>query len=104
MGWIARGIWRSLKRAEAEIKEEYNDLNRDQMIEKVGKPQGLRAIDEYGTPLNIQVFKATGGHIVRCNTYSRELDENNETTYIIPTEENFTEALVKMINMEMMKR
>lgn len=53
--------------------------------------------------MNIKVWAATGGHIVEFRKYDQYKDRNESKMYIIPTEQNFSESLTKIITMEMMR-
>ncbi len=59
--------------------------------------------DEFPNPLNITIYNAVGGRIVKFWTYDRQTDENSETVYIINNDENFEESLSKFIALETLK-
>lgn len=106
MGWIARTVMRSLKRAEAEIQIENRDV-RNAMIgtdapECAVKEAGVG--DVFNNPVRIEIVTATGGKIIRFSKYDRHHDRNNEATYVIPQEDDFTESMTKLINLELMKQ
>lgn len=48
----------------------------------------------------VKVQTATGGRIVSFNHYDRKLDRGDTTVYVVPEEQNFNDALVKLINLE----
>lgn len=54
-------------------------------------------------PLNITIFNATGGKIVKFSTYNERNGESNETTYLVHADENFEESLSKFIALEAIK-
>ena len=53
--------------------------------------------------LNIQVKSAIGGKIVIFRHYDQRTDRTNHTTYIINSDENFSESLGKIITTESLK-
>lgn len=64
--------------------------------------------DDYDTgtfknPLNITLYNAMGGRIIKFSSYDDHNDRNIETTYIVSNDENFEEALGKFIALEAMK-
>jgi hypothetical protein len=104
MGWIARSWLRALKRAEAELQAENRKFNEDEdQINVSSRPQRIREVDQFGEPLNVQITKASGGKIVRFTKYDRHTDRHHDTIYVISNDEDFTESMTKLINMEMMK-
>lgn len=60
-------------------------------------------IDYPDAGLNIQVKSAIGGKIVIFKHYDQRTDRHSYTTYIINSEENFTESLGKIITTESLK-
>ncbi len=59
--------------------------------------------DSFKNPLNITLYNATGGRIVKFHSYDRQAGRSSETTYIIPSEDDFESALGKFITLEAMK-
>jgi len=53
--------------------------------------------------LNIQVKSAIGGKIVIFRHYDQRTDRTTHTTYIINSDENFSESLGKIITTESLK-
>ena len=53
--------------------------------------------------LNIQVKSAIGGKIVIFRHYDQKTDRTHYTTYIINSDENFSESLGKIITTESLK-
>jgi hypothetical protein len=53
--------------------------------------------------LNIQVKSAIGGKIVIFRHYDQRTDRTNHTTYIINSDEDFSESLGKIITTESLK-
>jgi hypothetical protein len=48
----------------------------------------------------VKVQTATGGRIVSFNHYDRKTDRSETNVYVVPEEQNFNDALVKLINLE----
>lgn len=59
--------------------------------------------EEFKNPMNITLYNATGGKIIKFHSYDGYTDKSTETTYIVPSDENFEEALGKFIALEAMK-
>ncbi len=53
--------------------------------------------------MNINVWAATGGHIVEFRKYDEYKDRNSCKMYIIGADQNFSESLSKIVTMEMMR-
>lgn len=48
----------------------------------------------------VKVQTATGGRILSFNHYDRKTDRSETNVYVVPEEQNFNDALVKLINLE----
>lgn len=59
--------------------------------------------DEFKNPMNITLYNANGGRIIKFSRWDQHADETVETTYIVSSDENFEEALGKFIALEAMK-
>ena len=59
--------------------------------------------DDFKDPMNITLYNAVGGRIVKFQHYDRAAGHTNETTYIISSEEDFESALGKFIAVEAIK-
>ena len=68
------------------------------------QPVAVGMIDEFGPAMNITMYNATGGKIIKFHNYDRKRDRTNETVYIIHPDELLSEALTKLIVMEDLKR
>lgn len=53
--------------------------------------------------MNVNIWSATGGHIVEFRKYDEYKDRNSSKMYIISADQNFSESLTKIISMEMMR-
>ena len=53
--------------------------------------------------MNVNVWAATGGHIVEFRKYDEYKDRNSSKMYIISSDQNFSESLTRIISMEMMR-
>lgn len=58
---------------------------------------------EFKNPMNITLYNAMGGRIVKFHRWNKQSDEQYECTYIIPSDEPFEESLGKYIAMEALK-
>jgi len=58
---------------------------------------------EFKNPMNITLYNATGGRIIKFHSYNRQTDRSTETTYIVSSDEDFESALSKFITLEAMK-
>ena len=54
--------------------------------------------------MNFSVYKASGGHIVEFSTYDENTDRHYESLHIISSEEDFGDALGKLVFMECLKK
>ncbi len=63
-----------------------------------------REVSDFGRPLNITVYNAVGGKIVTFRHYDKNTERQNESTYIVHPDEEFSESLGKLIAMEEIKR
>ena len=88
MGWFVRWLERK--------------LNENQEVE--ASAIGRDVSEDYGEPLQINVYNAIGGKIVRFYHYSRTKDKTTNTTYIIHPDENLADSLSKLIATEELKR
>ena len=59
--------------------------------------------DKFKNPLNITLYNAMGGKIIKFYSYDQQIDKSHETTYIIPSEMDFEKELGKCIAMESLK-
>lgn len=70
-------------------------------------PVAVNAIEKTNRPgcegMNVNVWSATGGHIVEFRKYDEYKDRNSSKMYIISADQNFSESLTKIITMEMMR-
>jgi hypothetical protein len=53
--------------------------------------------------MNVNVWAATGGHIVEFRKYDEFKDRNSSKMYIISADQNFSESLTRIISMEMLR-
>jgi len=58
----------------------------------------------FNNATNIALFKAVGGHIIKFHFYDEATDEYHETLYIIAEEDDFNNALGKILTLEALKR
>lgn len=58
----------------------------------------------FGDGLNMTVYTAIGGRIVKFNHYDHTIEREYNATYIINNDEDFESALGKIITLESMKR
>ena len=56
------------------------------------------------TGLNITLYTANGGHVVRFRRYDAKADRHHTSLYIITSDQNFEEALAQTIAMERLSR
>ena len=54
-------------------------------------------------PMNITIYNATGGKIIKFMHYNHKTHDERETIYLVHTEENFEDALTKFMTVEAMK-
>jgi len=59
--------------------------------------------EEFKNPMNITLYNAMGGRIIKFHSYNRKLEQSQETTYIVPSDEDFESALGQFITIEAMK-
>jgi hypothetical protein len=59
--------------------------------------------EDFKNPLNITLYNAVGGRIIKFHSYDYDTDKSYETTYVVDSQENFEEALGKFITMEALK-
>ncbi len=102
MSWFTRKIakWSETGRRE---------LNRDEDIlwETSNTKMEIGSDSEEETyfknPLNITLYNAIGGRIVKFHSYDSKTDRKKETIYLIRSDENVEEALAKFIALETLK-
>lgn len=58
---------------------------------------------EFKNPMNITLYNAVGGRIVKFYFYDWQTEQSRETTYIIPSDLDFEKELGKCISMEALK-
>lgn len=59
--------------------------------------------DTFKNPLNITLYNAVGGRIIKFTHWDRDHGKAHETTYVIDADQNFEEALGQFITIEAMK-
>ena len=94
MSFIGKWLLKNLRNEEKEVQA-------DAM-----KCESVPARDpggNYGRPLNIRVYNAHGGKIITFQSYNKDTDNSQESTYIIHPDEVFAESLGKLIAMEEIK-
>jgi hypothetical protein len=71
-----------------------------------GKPIRLNDDDphEINDGLRINLKKVIGGSLVTFKTYDRRLDQHENKTYIITSDQDFNVELAKIITMESMRQ
>jgi hypothetical protein len=85
------------------------DLRQDQyanekMYKIPNEGTGIRGVGaDFKNPLNITLYNALGGRIIKFHSYSNTNDARNETTYIVPDKDDFEKALGKFIAIEALK-
>jgi len=58
---------------------------------------------EFKNPMNITLYNAVGGRIVRFSRWDRANDTTQETTYVVDSSEDFEKALASFIALEALK-
>ena len=58
---------------------------------------------EFKNPMNITLYNAVGGRIVRFTRWDRVNDTTQETTYVVDSTEDFEKALASFIALEALK-
>lgn len=58
---------------------------------------------EFKNPMNITLYNAVGGRIIKFHRYDRKIDETYETLYLIKSDEDFEKALGQYIALEAIK-
>jgi hypothetical protein len=53
--------------------------------------------------LVLKIYSATGGHVLEFRKYDRDGSRTKNTLYIISNTENFSEAVTKCINLEILR-
>jgi hypothetical protein len=102
-GFIKRWMLRSFKDA-VEAERATNQINEA----KVARPRpigGLRVNDEglNSQPLNLKIYRASGGTIVETSTYDRQKDRHQNQLHIITNDTDLGEGLSKIITMESLR-
>ena len=59
--------------------------------------------DCFKNPMNITLYNALGGKIIKFYSYDHKVDRSHETTYVIPSDLDFEKELGKCIAMESLK-
>ena len=78
-----------------------NGLGRGTRVNKLPSEQYNEEC--FKNPLNITLYNAMGGKIIKFYSYDHQVDKSHETTYIIPSEMDFEVELGKCIAMESLK-
>lgn len=94
MKWFWRYLFNKLDRVGSNFEPETSSKHSRLMNSTDDYPDG---------GLNIQVKSAIGGKIVIFRHYDQRTDRTNHTTYIINSDENFSESLGKIITTESLK-
>ena len=96
MKWFWKYLFNKLDRVgpDCEAVPSTNSIKHNRLFVSDDYPDG---------GLNIQVKSAIGGKIVIFRHYDQRTDRTNHTTYIINSDENFSESLGKIITTESLK-
>ena len=95
MKWFWRYLFNKLDRVGSNFEPETRtSIKHNRLVVSDDYPDG---------GLNIQVKSAIGGKIVIFRHYDQKTDRTHYTTYIINSDENFSESLGKIITTESLK-
>lgn len=107
MRWLDRLVARMVDRGRdyEEVSRKYPDhgarLTSTRKSSSVYADQGEGS--EFKNPMNITLYNAVGGRIVRFTRWDQANDCTQETTYVVGTDEDFEKALAKFIALEALK-
>jgi hypothetical protein len=100
MSFLNRLAARFVKRGIAEL--EVNERSYAGAYPSDAKSSGSSEGD-FGDGLNVKLYNAVGGKIVRFSTYNRVKGQDSSTTYLIGSDENFAESFTKLMTAESLK-
>ena len=94
MGWFSKILYKAVE------QEQQKQQGGNIKMAELGVPEER---NKFGKEMQISIYKATGGHIVKFPRWDHTRDEDQSSVYIITEEEDFTECLSKLITAERMK-
>jgi len=77
------------------------DMQESTKCEAIPTTSGNRLEAEDG--LSIQIYSAIGGHVVRFNTYDNRKGHHDQRLYLISEEDDFNDALGRIITAETLR-
>ena len=95
MGWLKQRARKWLAASDNEIESNA----------KVPRGSSINSLsgDDFGGGLNIKIFNATGGRIVKFSSYNENTNKHYETVYLIHSDDDFEETLGQFITLEAIK-
>lgn len=94
MNWLKKKIVRWVK----------EDWENDRKLNRYSDMAVCPAVEsdsvDTSKSFTVKVQTATGGRILTFNHYDRKTDRSETNVYVVPEEQNFNDALVKLINLE----
>ena len=93
-----------------ESEEYYEEDAKVAYPRRVGRGSSVKSLPgaqgegtEFKNPMNITLYNAVGGRIVRFTRWDSVKDSTQETTYVVNSDEDFEKALASFIALEALK-
>lgn len=96
MNWLKRKIAKWIN--DGDLLNRYGTVHEEKATNAV-----VGSSAHFKNPLNITLYNAIGGRIVKFHHYNETTDRSEETVYLIGLDENLVEALTKFIATEAIK-
>ena len=113
---MIRWLWSRMMKWGWDFSRRLNDLEADDPVVRLRSRAARRigsdvlAIDDIDSgidmhnPITFRVEAVTGGTLVETRWYNAKTDNNERKLHIVGPEENLSEAIGKIVTMELLKR
>jgi hypothetical protein len=105
-GFLARWFLKKLMQG-AEWEKRQNQENETGLsidrLTSARVERGIPSIDQPERAIQFSIYHANGGRVVETRRYDRKTDRNNNSLYVITSDQEFGKEIDKIITMESLK-
>ena len=83
------------------VREDWDNVNKESSVGLVARSDDHRPDEE--PILTFRIYSAVNGQILEFRRWDRKNDRNNNSTYLIPKDEDIGEYVNKCLSLEMLK-
>lgn len=94
MKWLKRRVikW---------VREDWDSVNKDCSVGLVARSNDNRPDEE--PILTFRIYSAVNGQVLEFRRWDRKTDRNNNSTYLLPKDEDIGDYVNKCLSMEILK-